>query len=447
MKTLWKQQGSLHPTFAKINRSLEEDWFLLPFEIRLQLAHAAALKQAGIFNADECAAVEGALKQIAIDALVQGTPGPPPTDSPAEDIHTWIEAELVERVGVIGKKIHTARSRNDQVATLLVLYAIDAGSKTVRAAQNLSLQLCEKAIDWAQLVFPLQTHCQFAAPGSVGFWALKHAAAFERVGNRLADSILAWKQTCPLGSGAVAGSSIPIDRNIQASLLGFEAPGNNALDATSTRDACLELLADAAHVALHLQSLATDVIAFAQTSLSWVAYPAAFGTGSSMMPNKSNPDAMELLRGECNAIVAAHNHALLIMKGLPSGYNRDLQCIKPVVQSAADKLIELIDMTACFVEALAFRPENLKASLQMGHIDATLRMEEKVQGGMAMRDAHHAVADDLNSGQAGCDVAALADQYQTIGSASPKETSRVANAMIQRMRATNPERNSNDQNR
>lgn len=405
----------------------------------MQLAHAATLKQAGIFDADECDSVRGALKQIATDVLVDGSLGAAPTDSPAEDIHTWVESELVARVGDVGKKIHTARSRNDQVATLLVMYAIDAGSKTVQTARDLSLQLCEKATDWAPLVFPLQTHCQFAAPGSVGFWALKYAAAFERVANRFADSINAWKRTCPLGSGAVAGSSIPIDRNMQASLLGFESPSDNALDATSTRDACLELLADAAHAALHLQSLATDVIAFAQTSLSWVAYPAAFGTGSSMMPNKTNPDAMELLRGECNAIVAAHNHALLIMKGLPSGYNRDLQCIKPVVQSATEKLVELLEMTTYFSEALAFRTENLNASLQMGHIDATLRMEEKVQGGMAMRDAHHAVADDLNSGGADLDVAALANQYQTIGSASPKETVRTAAAMIKRIRAAKSE--------
>ncbi|HNO79592.1 MAG TPA: argininosuccinate lyase [Phycisphaerae bacterium] len=433
MKTLWKQQGTLHPSFAKINRSLEEDWFLLPFEIRLQLAHAKTLEQAGIFSADECVAVEAALKQLAVDALAEGTLGDPPSDSPAEDIHTWVESELVQRVGDVGKKIHTARSRNDQVATLLVMYAIDAGSKVADAARQLSLQLCDKAMQWAPLVFPLQTHCQFAAPGSVGFWALKYAAAFERSANRLSDSINAWKRACPLGSGAVAGSSIPIDRKTQATLLGFDGPSDNALDSTSTRDACLELLADAAHTALHLQSFATDVIAFAQTSLAWVAYPAAFGTGSSMMPNKTNPDAMELLRGECNAIVAAHNHALLIMRGLPSGYNRDLQCIKPVVQSSAELLTELLEMTTHFTEALAFRPENLKASLQMGHIDATLRMEEKVQDGMAMRDAHHAVAGDLDAAEPGRDIAALAKQYQTIGSASPEETVRIAKAMIQRI--------------
>ncbi len=365
--------------------------------------------------------------------MIDGLPGDVPADSPAEDIHTWVESELVAKVGDAGKKIHTARSRNDQVATLLVMYAIDAGQKIAHAAQGLSVQLCKKAIDWSQLVFPLQTHCQFAAPGSVGFWALKYATAFERSANRLADSVAAWKKDCPLGSGAVAGSSIRIDRNMQATLLGFDGPGDNALDSTSTRDACLELLADLAHVALHLQSFATDVIAFAQTSRSWVAYPAAFGTGSSMMPNKTNPDAMELLRGECNAIVAAHNHALLIMRGLPSGYNRDLQCVKPVIHSSVEKIDELLEMTTCFAEALAFRPEKLNASLQMGHIDATLRMEEKVQDGMAMRDAHHAVAGDLESVESGRDVASLASQYQTTGSASPKETLRIANAMIKRI--------------
>ncbi|NOX57945.1 MAG: argininosuccinate lyase [Planctomycetes bacterium] len=407
---------------------MEEDWFLLPFELELQRAHATALLEAGIFNDDERDAIGAALEQI----KAESSQGLPPV-SDTEDLHTWVEAQLVQHAGDVGKKIHTARSRNDQVATLLKMYAIDTGGRIAEGCSQLCQQLATKAIAWAELIFPLQTHCQFAAPGSVGFWALRYAVACERAGRQLDGAVAFWREDCPLGSGAVAGSSIPLDRNTQAILLGFDDPSENALDSTSTRDACLELLANIAHLALHLQSFATDVIAFSQTQFGWTKYPQAFGTGSSMMPNKTNPDAMELLRGECNSIVAAHNHAMLLMKGLPSGYNRDLQCIKPIVHDACRKLIDLLEMTTCFVDALAFDSEKMQASLGYGHIEATLRMEQKVQSGMALRDAHHAVADDLASGIKGTDVAKLADTYQTIGSASPAETVRVAKRILARL--------------
>lgn len=349
--------------------------------------------------------------------------------SDAEDIHTWLEAQLVEQAGDAGRRIHTARSRNDQVATLLSMFMIDCGGQAAEAFAKLARTFCEQGKAWSELVFPLQTHCQFAAPGSVGFWSLRYATAFTRLHGRAKWLVGQWRRCCPLGSGAVAGSSIGIDRRIQARELGYDEPSLNALDSTSTRDECVEFLGLAAHAGLHLQSLATDVIAFSQTPFGWTQYPQEFGTGSSMMPNKCNPDAMELLRGEACALQAAQQHAMTLLKGLPSGYNRDLQCIKPIVRDTATQLVELCDMAVAFVGRLAFRADRLAELLTKGAIDATLRMERMVSSGAPLRDAHHAVAKEVREGAAP-PAGVSAEAYQTIGSASPQETRRMADAIL-----------------
>ncbi len=427
MQTLWKSKSRLHCTFEDFNQSLKEDWFFLPFELRLQQVHARTLQAASILTHEECASIVSALADIEEDFTGKECP-----DSGAEDLHTWIEVALVDAVGEAGKKIHTARSRNDQVATLLKMYVVSAGRCLSIQLADLVRLFCSRAKGWADLVFPLQTHCQYAAPGSVGFWSLRYAAAFARMQERVETAVNHWSQYCPLGSGAVAGSAIPINRNMQAVLLGFAKPSVNALDATCSRDECLEFINIAAGVALHLQSLATDVISFAQTQLGWIVYPDGFGTGSSMMPNKTNPDAMELLRGESNSIIASVGHSFLLMKGLSSGYNRDLQCIKPIIHGAAVKLADLLRMTDEFVRQLEFAPQRLQKSLAHGQIGATLSMEERVMGGTPLREAHHAVAEEIRTGQvAGSDSAAHGpDSYCTVGSASPRETVRIANELL-----------------
>ncbi len=351
-------------------------------------------------------------------------------DHPAEDIHTWLETTLTEWVGDPGRKIHTARSRNDQVATLLKLYVIEAGERLLADLRALIAVICRRARDWSALPMPLMTHTQFAAPGNVGFWSLRFAVAFDRVQRHLGFCLGHWRAFCPLGSGAVAGSSIAIDRHIQARALGFDQPALHALDATSCRDECLEFLALVAQTAIHLQSLAADVILFCQTPLGWVDYPAAFGTGSSMMPNKVNPDAMEILRGECCALAGAHHGALAVLKGLPSGYNRDLQSIKPLVHETADGLHRHCVMTEAFFDELGFRESALRAALTQGAIGATLDMEQQVQGGMPLRQAHHAIAEALADGRTGMADAASHERYQTLGSASPQETLRLADALL-----------------
>ena len=430
MTTLWKQAQTLHPTFERFHRCLEDDWFLLDHEITLQRAHAAALLDAGILTAAETQAIGLALDEIQATHTTPHAPPTPPA-SDAEDLHTWIEAELTARTGDAGRKIHTARSRNDQVATLLSMHAIASAERLAKQLGGLVETLCRRSIEWSDLQLPLQTHAQFAAPGSTGAWSMRYATALDRVREQLVHHAQRWRRSCALGSGAVAGSSIAIDRKIQAAHLGFDGPSLNALDATTTRDECLELLAVGTQLALHLQSLATDGIAFSQTPFAWIAYPAPFATGSSMMPNKSNPDALELLRGEANSVSAAHAHVVLLLKGLPSGYNRDLQCIKPIVRDAADTLLGLIDLAGAFVGSVAFDADRLDEALAHGDVQATLRMEMRVQSGQPLRTAHHAetgVAVEL-------DPSLNAERYRTTGSASPAEVRRTANILLTRLGA------------
>jgi len=430
MAALWKQETSLHPAFDALNRCLRQDWFLLPYELKLQRAHAKALEAAGILSSSERAAIARGLDEI--EARHAGGPCP---DSDAEDLHTWIESSLVERIGDAGRKIHAARSRNDQVATLLRMFVIDAGQSLRRELRGLIEAACRRAIEWADLAFPLQTHCQFAAPGTIGYWVLRYATAWRRIFSHLGHFIGSWQAECPLGSGAVAGSSIGIDRRLQATELGFAGPSANALYSTSTRDECIEWLAAAAQLALHLQSFAEDVIAFSQTPFAWAKYPPAFGTGSSMMPNKMNPDAMELLRGACNAILAAHGQALLLIKGLPSGYNRDLQCIKPLMSETVARTMTCCRLTAAFLSELEFDAEAMKSAMRQGHIGATLRMEEMVKAGHSLREAHHAVAAEVQKGAADLagDPVEWVRRYETLGSANPAETRRVANELLNQL--------------
>ena len=398
----------------------------MPYELKLQRAHTVALTSAGILTQSESFAIIAGLDQI---ERRYGTASCPESD--AEDLHTWVEAQLTETAGDAGRKIHTARSRNDQVATLLKLYVIDAGRKLAVDAKSLAKTLAGRAGGWSELVFPLQTHTQYAAPGNVGFWALRYAVSMDRIRRHAALLVGEWSEFCPLGSGAVAGSSIKIDRRIQAKELGFAQPSRNALESTSCRDEIVEWLALAAQTALHLQSLAADVILFSQTALAWAVYPKDFATGSSMMPNKSNPDAMELLRGEACMIQAAHSQALLTLKGLPSGYNRDLQCLKPLIHQAAAKLATLMEMTMAFCEGLDFNAERMASSCNQGNIGATLRMEAKVAGGMPLREAHHRVVDELKKcADAADEWAGRIDAYETIGSASPAETRRIADELL-----------------
>jgi len=460
MSALWHQTQSLHPAFKRFNDCLQDDWFLLPYELRLQAAHARALVDAGILSSADADAIASALDEIKhaylglpvnVDKL--GAPAPPglgddatPSDpvtpnltdcpdSDAEDIHTWLEGELTARVGDVGKRIHTARSRNDQVATLLAMYLIDNAGHLSNHLTRLVRTCAERGKNWAEIIMPMQTHAQFAAPGSAGFWILRFGDAFNRWQRRAVWLQEDWQRDCPLGAGALAGSSIPIDRQQQAEGLGFDAPSLNALNATSSRDNCLEWLALLGHIGIAMQSFAADVLAFCQTPFDWVDYPKAFGTGSSMMPNKHNPDAMELLRGEACALTAAHHQATTLMKGLTSGYQRDLQTIKPLVRNATETVFNLIALTTDFIAALEFNPVRLAACFDEGNLMATLAMEDLVKQGTPLRSAHHQIAQRIADGETFNTITPdTLKQYATAGSPNPSITHAAADTLLKSLK-------------
>ena len=429
MATLWKQAQPLHPLFAELQGCLADDWFLLRHELVLQRAHGKVLLETGVFDDATHAGLLGAL-----DAIEREYAGKPVPIADEEDLHTWIEARITEKCAPAGRRIHTARSRNDQVATLLTMHLRAVAADLDAELSALIGILGQRALDWSELQMPLQTHLQFAAPGSVGAWPLRFAAGLSRSRRHLAFLRGEWKRWCPLGTGAGAGSSIPIDRQRQASLLGFEEPWPSSLDATSSRDGCLELLAWATQVALQLQSLAADGQVFAQTPLAFTKYPDVLATGSSMMPNKRNPDALELLRGEANLMAGAHTQAVLLLKGLPSGYQRDLQCIKPLVRDVPRQLARLLELTRVYVQAVEFDVERLRQVMDQGDIGATLRMEARVAAGEALRDAHHDEAD----GPATDAVEFDARAYRTYGSAAPQSVRDAARRILEEAKAVEP---------
>ena len=428
---------------------------LLPYELRLQAAHARTLADAGILSSTDADAIASALDEIkrthiASPSNTTGAPAPlglgdyaPYSGAPAplglgdcptsdaEDIHTWLEAELTLRVGDAGKRIHTARSRNDQVATLLAMYLIDSADQLGNHLANLVRTCAARAKTWAEIIMPMQTHAEFAAPGSAGFWILRFGDAFHRWSRRATWLHKDWQRDCPLGAGAVAGSSIPIDRQQQANGLGFDGPALNAFNATSSRDNCLEWLALLGHIGITMQSFAADVLAFCQTPFDWVDYPKAFGTGSSMMPNKHNPDAMELLRGEACALTAAHHQATTLMKGLTSGYQRDLQTIKPLVRNATETAFNLIALTTDFIAALEFKQDQLAACFNGGNLMATLAMEDLVKQGIPLRNAHHQIAQRIADGETFNAITPdTLKQYATTGSPNPSITIAAADTLL-----------------
>ena len=405
-----------------MHRCLDEDWFLLDYELKLQRVHAFVLEAAGILSARECGAVEDALEALSLEWS-----GQPPPDSTAEDLHTWVEGELTHRAGSAGEKIHTARSRNDQVATLIKMWLIDVGDSLAVSWRSLAQTTSRVALAWVPHAMPLMTHAQFAAPGSAGAVPLAHALGYERCAASFSRAANRWRATCPLGAGAVAGSSIPIDRDMQAEGLGFLRPAESSIDATGTRDEALECLATIAHGSLKLMGTAADLLTFAQTKYRWITFDPGLTTGSSMMPNKSNPDACELLRGTAARTSSAHGEAMMLSKGLISGYQRDLQCLKPILHDTVERFRAATALAQAIWDGVHLSKDRVSSSLAWGDVGATLRMEARVLDGMPLRMAHRLEAEGGET-----EAEHGMDAYVTYGSAHPDEVGRQAKALIER---------------
>jgi len=385
---LWGTSGSpaLDPAFERLNASLPFDRRLYPQDIRGSIAWARALVRAGLLTPAEGEAIVAGLEAVKAE-LDEGTFAFQPTD---EDIHTAVERRLTERIGPLAGKLHTGRSRNDQVATDLRLFLMETWPRVDQGLRDLEGALADQAEAHLDLLMPGYTHLQRAQPIRYAHWCLAHAWAFERDRARLRDAYPRLA-TLPLGSGALAGTPFPIDREALARELGFLSVSPNSLDAVSDRDFVAEFLFIAAMIGVHLSRLAEDLILFASAEFGFIALDPAYTTGSSLMPQKRNPDALELARAKAGRLIGHLAGFLTVMKGLPSGYNKDLQEDKEAAFDAADTLDALLQVLPGLVRTMRPRPERMREALEEAML-ATELADYLVRKGVPFREAHRAVS-------------------------------------------------------
>ncbi len=364
----------------------------LPFDVRLfqedidgSLAWAAALAQAGVLTEEERARLADGLEQVRRE-FERGTFEPAPTD---EDIHTAVERRLTELVGPVAGKLHTGRSRNDQVATDFRLWVMRACDRLEAVLTDLAAALVESAEAHLETPMPGYTHLQPAQPVTWGHWALAHVWALLRDRDRLRRARQS-AAVLPLGSGALAGSAFPVNRRALAESLGFEAVAPNSLDAVSDRDFALEFLFAAATLGVHLSRLAETLILFSSAEFSFVELDDAYTTGSSLMPQKKNPDPLELARGKAGRLIGDLTGLLATLKGLPSAYDKDLQEDKEPVFDAYDTLSLLLPVLAGLLRTLRLHPERMAARLTPDLL-ATDLADYLARKGVPFRQAHQVV--------------------------------------------------------
>ena len=364
----------------------------LPFDRRLwredvagSRAYARALSAAGVLSPAEAAAIDAGLEGIAA-ALEAGAP----LAQEGEDVHMTIEGLLTERIGPLGGKLHTGRSRNDQVATDLRLYVRQAGAQVLEALDRLSGALRARAAEHIGTVMPGYTHTQRAQPVLLAHHLLAYFEMLRRDRGRLEDA-LERTEVMPLGAGALAGSGFPIDRQQLARDLAFDAASANSLDAVSDRDFVLELLAALSIVMIHLSRLAGEVVLWTSAEFGFAELPDSLASGSSMMPNKKNACAAELVRAKSGRVTGALVAMLMVLKGLPLAYNRDLQEDKEGLFDAVDTTLDSLAVTAILVQGLEFKAERMRAAAIEGNTLATEAADYLVRKGLPFRDAHRAV--------------------------------------------------------
>ena len=385
--SLWggRFAGGPDAIMLEINASISFDRKLWRQDIAGSKAHAAMLGKQGILDAQDVAAIRHGLDQIAAEIAA----GQLVEDPRLEDIHMHIETRLVELVGDAGKRLHTARSRNDQVATdfrMWVRDAIDAMDAGLVAFQS---ALLDRASEHAETIMPGFTHLQVAQPVTLGHHLLAYVEMARRDRSRFADARKRMNE-CPLGAAALAGTSFPLDREATAKALGFDRPTANSLDSVSDRDFALDYLAAAAATGLHLSRLAEEIIIWASQPYRFVSLPDAYSTGSSIMPQKRNPDAAELVRAKSGELLAALMRLSVVMKGLPLAYSKDMQEDKLPVFAAHESLTLCLAAMTGMVETLKFNAEAMHAAAASGFSTATDLADWLVRvAGVPFRDAHH----------------------------------------------------------
>ena len=385
-------QGRLDPMFAEFQKSLPQDHLLAFADLETNLAWSEALAQAGVFTDEELEQVRDAIDDLAEHWAEHGVP----TDDPAEDVHSLVERELGARCGDLAKRIHTGRSRNDQVATDLRLYLRERILGLLEGIQDVCAALVGKAQAHFDAPMPGYTHLQRAQPITIGHHALAHAEPLARDRERLLDAYHRMNQ-CPLGSGALAGTAVPVDREALAEQLDFAGgPCRNSLDATASRDHLCEILFACAMTMTHLSRLAEDYIFFASQEAGFLRFGDAVSTGSSLMPQKRNPDAMELVRGKAGRVQGALMALLSTVKGLPMAYNRDLQTDKETLLPAMLETEACLHVAAMAVQNAEFDTVRCAAEAGKGYQNATDLADLLVGAGVPFRDAHGIVGRAVN---------------------------------------------------
>lgn len=374
----------LDPTFERWQRSFRFDWRLLSHEVAASVAHAHALADAGILTPTE-------LDLITRDLLGIGERSGSDLDSrglsDVEDVHHYVESELTKGIGQLALKLHTGRSRNEQIATDLRLFVRESIDEVASWLAGWAEALVTRAETAHEAVMPSYTHLQRAEPVLVAHWLLAYVSMVERDLSRLADCRRRLNQ-CPLGSGAVAGATLTLDRTIAAEALGFDGPTQNSMDATSDRDFALEFAQVATQIGLHLSRFAEELTLYSTAEFGFVELPERFSTGSSAMPQKKNPDLTELVRAKSGRLLGDATTLAGILKGLPLAYNKDMQETQEAVFDAADTLLGMLRLMAPFTAALEFRFERMEEAATRGYLNAMAAATYLVHKGVPFRTAH-----------------------------------------------------------
>jgi len=386
---LWggRFEGRSDPAFADFNRSFAFDIRLFDVDVQASLAYCGALLNAGVISVTEASSIKAGLEKIRENAKSNANYFADPS---VEDVHTFVEARLVELIGDPGRKLHTGRSRNDQVATdfrLWIRQAIDEVSLRLREAQSALLDFAETN---RQVVIPGYTHLQRAQPVLLSHWCLAYFEMLARDRERMSD-VRRHVNVMPLGSAALAGSSVPLDRLALARELGFAEVSRNSLDAVSDRDFCVEFLSACSLVMVHLSRLAEDVILYTTSEFGFFELSDAVATGSSLMPQKKNPDSMELVRGKAGRVFGYLQAMLTTLKGLPLAYNKDMQEDKEAVFDAFDTVHSCLLISSTVLKHISVDQKRCIAATSSGYMNATELADYLVRKGMPFREAHGVV--------------------------------------------------------
>ncbi len=459
-------EASTDARLVRFSESVSFDSRLYPQDIRGSKVHAEMLCRVGILTEEESAAIQTALSEIEVE-LDQGKL---PLRIEMEDIHMHIEQALIDRLGDVGRKLHTGRSRNDQVATDIRLWVRQACDQIDRLLADLQRAFLSRCTKDAGVILPAYTHLQRAQPVLASHYWLAYIEKLSRDRSRLADCRKR-ANVCPLGAAAVAGTSIPIDRHWTAEKLGFEGVAANSIDISSDRDFAVEAAFVLTMIAEHLSGWAEEWILWSTVEFGFIKLPHKFCTGSSIMPQKINPDTLELTRGKTARVVGNLQTLLVLIKGLPLAYNRDLQEDKPPLFDSFDTVQACLELAIPIVEESELQIESIAARIDQGYLDATTLMEALILKGMPQRTAHHhvgslvgvarkkkiALADLSNEDFASVDpelfthadslrsalgVAGAVAAYKSYGSSQPLEVQHQIDRWTQLLAVKSPPQNS-----